>query len=236
MRCRAWKCVPTAISSSLGISEVPACHLIRQISFQWGSQKLLQGSMSHELTSYFFDSNSFDFNLNETAILSGNFESCSSLILNFNQYLATRWVSFLIKLQVSWSWSFCAGLFSRKLSEFLFMFSTCVSCFIFLYRSFSWSLCTIFDAISSNIDEALSNIPFANAFGDFRIYYKDWLTYSGRTDKPGELCHNFSVSDYLIQMVNLIKWSLAVTNAILLFRIYLFLLTQVFVLQWHFLY
>ena len=31
---RAWKCVPTAISGGVDISEVPGCHLIRQISSQ----------------------------------------------------------------------------------------------------------------------------------------------------------------------------------------------------------
>ena len=33
------------------------------------------------------------------------------------------------------------------------------------------------------------------------IHHKDWLIYSGRTDPPGELCHNFSVSNDLTQMV-----------------------------------
>ena len=42
---RAWKCVPTAISG-----EVPECHLLQQMSSQCGSQKLLQGLASHELT------------------------------------------------------------------------------------------------------------------------------------------------------------------------------------------
>ena len=31
----------------------------------------------------------------------------------------------------------------------------------------------------------------------------DWLTYCGRTDRPGELCCNFSVSNDLTQMVNI---------------------------------
>ena len=30
--CRAWKCVPTAISGSVDISEVPGCHLLQQMS------------------------------------------------------------------------------------------------------------------------------------------------------------------------------------------------------------
>ena len=65
-------------------------------------------------------------------------------------------------------------------------------------------MCTVFDSISSNIDEVLSINPSANvfAFGDFNIHHKDWLTYSGGTDRPGELCYNFSISNDLTQMVN----------------------------------
>ena len=32
--CRAWKCVPTAISGGVNISEVPGCHLLQQMSSQ----------------------------------------------------------------------------------------------------------------------------------------------------------------------------------------------------------
>ena len=39
-------------------------------------------------------------------------------------------------------------------------------------------------------------------FGDFNVHYKDWLTYSGRTDRPGELCYNVIVLNDLTQMVN----------------------------------
>ena len=62
----------------------------------------------------------------------------------------------------------------------------------------------VFDSISSNIDEVLSIIPSANVFvfGDFNVHHKDWLTYSGGTDRSGELCYNFSISNDLTQMVN----------------------------------
>ena len=46
----AWKCACTAISGGGDISEVPGCHLLRQLSSQWGSLKLLQGLVSHELS------------------------------------------------------------------------------------------------------------------------------------------------------------------------------------------
>ena len=63
---------------------------------------------------------------------------------------------------------------------------------------------TVFDSISSNIDEVLSINPSVNVFvfGDFNVHHKDWLTYSGGTDRPGELCYNFSISNDLTQMVN----------------------------------
>ena len=65
-------------------------------------------------------------------------------------------------------------------------------------------MCAVFDSISSNMDEVLSINPFANifVFGDFNVHHKDWLTYYGGTDRPGELCYNFSISNDLTQMVN----------------------------------
>ena len=49
-----------------------------------------------------------------------------------------------------------------------------------------------FDSISSNIDEVLLINPSAVfVFGDFNIHHQVWLTYSGGTARPGELCYNF---------------------------------------------
>ena len=83
-----------------------------------------------------------------------------------------------------------------------------VSYFFFLYRSPSSALCMVFDSISSNIVEVLSINPsaFVFVFGDFNVHHKDWLTYSGGTDRPGELCYNFSISNDLTQMVNFPTW------------------------------
>ena len=79
-----------------------------------------------------------------------------------------------------------------------------VSYFFSLYQSPSSSLCTVFDSISSNTDEVLLINPSANVFvfGDFNAHHKDWLTYSGGTDRPGELCFNFSITNDLTQIVN----------------------------------
>ena len=35
-------------------------------------------------------------------------------------------------------------------------------------------------------------------FGDFNVHHKDWLTYSGGTDRPGELCYK----NVLTRMIN----------------------------------
>ena len=91
----------------------------------------------------------------------------------------------------------------------------------------------VFDSISSNIDEVLSINPSANAFvcGDFSVHHKDWLTYSGGTDRPGKLSYNFSISNDLTQMVNFttqIPDCDSHSPALLDF----FLLMLVFFLQW----
>ena len=67
---------------------------------------------------------------------------------------------------------------------------------------------TVFDSISSNIDEVLSINPSARVFvfGDFNVHHKDWLTYSGGTDPLGQLCYNFSISNDLTQMVSFPLW------------------------------
>ena len=134
---------------------------------------------------------------------------------------------------------FCTGLISRKLCWFLHFWLALlhsVSYFIFLYWSPSLSLCTVFDSISSNIDEVLLINPSANvfAFGDFNIHHNDWFTYSGGTDRPGELGYNFSILNDLTQMVNFPTWTPECDShspALLDF----FLLMLVFVLQWLFL-
>ena len=84
------------------------------------------------------------------------------------------------------------------------------------------------------MNEALSIKPTANVlvFGKFNVHHKDWLTYSGGTER-----HYNSVIIFLSQMT-LLRWltfllgTLTVTFTVLLFWISFFLLTLVFVLQW----
>ena len=81
----------------------------------------------------------------------------------------------------------------------------CLTSFSSINCLFCFRLCAqSLIPISFNIDEVLSINPSANvfAFGDFNVHHKDWLTYSGGTDRPGELCYNFSISNDLTQMVN----------------------------------
>ena len=74
-----------------------------------------------------------------------------------------------------------------------------VSYFFFLYQSPSSALYTVFDSMIN---------PSANVFvfGDFNVHHKDWFTYASGTDRPGELCYNFSISNDLTQMVNFSTW------------------------------
>ena len=43
-------------------------------------------------------------------------------------------------------------------------------------------------------------------FGDFNAHHKDWLNCSSGTDRPGECCYNFPISDDLTEMVNFPTW------------------------------
>ena len=84
---------------------------------------------------------------------------------------------------------------SLENSADFYMFSTASYFFVLYHRLLH--LHTVFDSISSNIDEVLSINPSANVFifGDFNIDHKGWLTYSGGTDRPGEFWYNFSISN-----------------------------------------
>ena len=109
--------------------------------------------------------------------------------------------------------------------------------FFFLYWSPSSSLCTVFDSISPKINEVVSISPYANVFvfGNFNVHQRDWLIYSGKVDRPSELCYNFSISN---AQMTVLRWLafllgfLTVTLTVLLFWFYIFLLLLLFVQQW----
>ena len=104
---------------------------------------------------------------------------------------------------------------------------------LFLFPlSIALSLCTVFDAILSNIYEAvLINPSPVFVLGDFNIHHKDWLTYSGGIDTPGELCFNFPISNDLAQMVNFPN-QIPDCESRSLALLDLFILMLVFVLRW----
>ena len=81
----------------------------------------------------------------------------------------------------------------------LLIFSLSITFFVFMLNFYS---------ISSNVDQVLSMNPFLNVFvfGDFNVHHMDYLIYSGGTDRPGELCYNFCISNDLTQMVNFPNW------------------------------
>ena len=72
---------------------------------------------------------------------------------------------------------------------FLLILLTGFTSFLFMFPIYekALSLCMVFDAIASNIDidEVLSINPCpVFVSGGFNVHHKDWLTYSGGTDRP----------------------------------------------------
>ena len=65
-----------------------------------------------------------------------------------------------------------------------------------LYQLPYCSFWTVFDTVSSVL-LFLSINPFLNVFVsvDFLVHQKDWLTYSGRTDRPSGLCQKIFISN-----------------------------------------
>ena len=111
-----------------------------------------------------------------------------------------------VKEKLPFQWDLSLENFPDSYLGFLQALVHSVFYFFFLYQLPFLPFCTIFDAISSNIDDVLSVNPSANVFvfRDFNGHHKDSLTYSGGTDRPGERNYNFSISNDLTQMVNVI--------------------------------
>ena len=57
------------------------------------------------------------------------------------------------------------------------------------------------------LDASLNTSANVFVFGDFNDHHKNWLNYSGGTDRLDELCYNFVIISYdFIQMVNFPTW------------------------------
>ena len=95
-------------------------------------------------------------------------------------------------------------------------------------------LYAVFDAISSTIDNVLTIKPSANVFvfGEFLVYHKDWLSNSGRTDRPGKLCYNFFILNNFPQVVNLPPQICECDTLSPALLVLFFLLNLVSVIQW----
>ena len=65
---------------------------------------------------------------------------------------------------------------------------------------------------------------------DFNVHQKDWITYAGGTDRPGELLYFFLSQMTLLRRLTLLLGSLTAALRVLLFWISFFLLTLVFAL------
>ena len=74
-----------------------------------------------------------------------------------------------------------------------------------LCQSLFYSLCTVFDGVSSNTEKVLPMNLSASTFVFvyFNVHFKEWLIFSSGTDRPGELCYIFFILHGLIQIVNL---------------------------------
>ena len=121
--CHAWKCVPKAISSGVDISDVPGCHVLRQMSSQWGSQKLLQRLVSYELAVHLSVFNLFFMAILWEGCKPGNFESNNSLklsftifeafvriLLNVNLSLNQTLLTFLLYVRQTWTAQFILAI------------------------------------------------------------------------------------------------------------------------------
>ena len=107
--CRPWKYVPTAISGAVDIFVVPGCHVLRQMSSQWGLQKLCQGLVSHELTAYLSVFDLFLIQWTMVILSKGckpnNFEQHNSLKPNFTNIWG-------LPFNLCWMWIFLWVKFS----------------------------------------------------------------------------------------------------------------------------
>ena len=111
--------IPTSISGGVDITEVPGCHLLRQMRSHWGSQKLLQGLVCHKLTACLSIFNLFKFNelwpyyqkhvnqiiLNRTTLWSlalQIFEAFVRILLIVNLSLNQTLLTFLLCVRQTW--------------------------------------------------------------------------------------------------------------------------------------
>ena len=126
---------------------------------------------------------------------------------------------------------FCMGLISRKLLLMFLTSFTSVSVLLLFPLLITFFVLVhgfLFYFIKHRWSSPDQTICYCICLWRLFIRHKDWLAYSGGTDRPGELCYNFSIST---QMVNFPIW-IPGWLTVLLVLLYSFLLMLVFVLQW----
>ena len=232
----AWKCVPTTNSGDvdyfwgLWVSfvidrfSVRVAKITSRIGVSW--THILPSVFDQFLTSWIMA-------ILSKGCKPDNFESHNSLKLKFYKYLwpsfesCWMWVFPWIKLLwhlgsmwdylgwLNWFWQFfCEGKGFFLHGTYLLPFCMILTCFwLALLHSVTFSsinqlLCFKHDFWFYFVDEVVLINPSANIFviGDFIIHHKDWLICSGGTDRPNELCYNFSVLNDLTHLVNFLTW------------------------------
>ena len=91
------------------------CHLLRQMSSQWGSQKLLQGLVSHELTAYLHIFNLFKLN-----------ELWPYYQKHINQIILNRTTIYVLALQIFKDFVWILLIANLSFSQTLQTFLLCV--------------------------------------------------------------------------------------------------------------
>ena len=129
---------------------------------------------------------------------------------------------------------FAKGLIFRKLWGFLFVFWTG-------FTSFGVVISPIYHRLGLGMwyyfiwhrrDSLNRPICWYKLALKTNVNHKDWLTYSGGTDRPGELHHNFSISNDPIHMVDFYTKIAGCDCHSRTLLDHFFLLTILFVLQW----
>ena len=188
-------------------------------NFELHNSLKLSFTSIHSLGSKFVECESFlESNCPDIpALCEANMDnSTDSANFSLSGYLSLIWknsvihingLAVFVKERLSFAWDLSPESSVDSILCFQLALLHSVSYFFFLCQSPS-SSCTVFDSISSDIDEVLSSNPSANVFvfGDFNGHHKERLIYSGRTDRASELCYNFSVLNDLTQMVNFPTW------------------------------
>ena len=144
----------------MDISEFLGCHLLRQMSSQWGSKKLLQGLVPHELTAYLSIFNHFKINelwphcqthvnqiildCNSLELSFTIFKAFARILLIVNPSLSQTLLTFLLCVRETWMtqliWQFlCERLPSFNPDGFWYLYAwSCSLCYKGL--PFAWDL------------------------------------------------------------------------------------------------